>query len=371
MKILQMHKSLGTGGIEAMVCGLSNALAQTQDVTVCTIVQPSPDDKFYRELDPAIRRETIGRTGEGKPFKEMLRIARFIRKGHFDIVQLHGFFYYFVLAILLCHRKTCFCYTVHSNALKENNPWDLRILSFKRFCFRKGWVHPITISPASQQSFTELYGCGSRMIPNGVIRPRVAEGSSLDEYRMTPGTRVFLHASRISPEKNQLVLCQAFDSLIREGADVVLVIAGPIHHHDIFDQMKVLFSDRIHYIGTRSDIPSLLCTADGMCLASFYEGLPVILLEAMAAGCIPVCTPVGGILDVVRDGENGILASGTSEEEYVMAMKRYLALPDTARKEMQSACLRTGEQYDIQATGQKYLSYYTELLAPAGKGCRI
>ena len=114
MKIVQMHRNLGTGGIEAMVCGLSNELAKENDVTVCTIVKPSPDDKFYRELAPGIKRETIGRTGEGKPFKEMIRIARFIKKGAFDIVHIHGFFYYYALAILLYHQKTCFCYTVHS-----------------------------------------------------------------------------------------------------------------------------------------------------------------------------------------------------------------------------------------------------------------
>ena len=96
MRIAQMHRNLGTGGIEAMICGLSNELSKNQDVTVCTIVQPSPDDKFYKELAPGIKRESIGRTGGGKPFKEMVRIARFVRDGNFDIVHIHGFFYFFV-----------------------------------------------------------------------------------------------------------------------------------------------------------------------------------------------------------------------------------------------------------------------------------
>ena len=345
-----------------MICGLSNALSKEHDVTVCTIVKPSPDEKFYRELAPAVKRETIGRTGEGKPFKEMVRIAKFVKDGHFDIVHIHGFFYYYALAILLYHRKTCFCYTIHSNALKENNPWDLRILFFKRFCFRKGWLHPITISPTSQQSFTELYQCDSKMIPNGVIRPEPIEGRNLDKYRITPTTRVFLHASRICPEKNQVVLCKVFDRLIREGEDVVLTIAGPIHHHEIFEEMKPFFSDRIQYIGERSDIPSLLCSADGMCLSSFYEGLPVILLESLAAGCVPICTPVGGILDVIKNGENGLLSKDLSEEAYYSTIKVFLALPEEAVKQLKASCLHTGKDYDIQATSRMYQDYYTELL---------
>lgn len=362
MRIVQMHRNLGAGGIEAMICGLSNVLVRENDVTVCTIVQPSPADKFYNELAPQIKRETIGRTGEGKPFKEILRIARYIRKGHFDVVHIHGFFYFYALAILLYHGKTCFCYTIHSNALKENNPWDLRILFFKRFCFKRRWVHPITISPVSQASFTELYGCPSKLIPNGVVRPQPVTGCDLGEYRITPATRVFLHASRISPEKNQVAICKAFDRLIREGKDVVLAIAGPVHHHEIFDQMKPFFSDRICYIGCRSDIPALLCTADGMCLFSLYEGLPVILLESLAAGCIPVCTPVGGILDVVVDRENGILSSDTSENACHDAVLRLLDLPEEAVRTMKSNCLRTARRYDIEQTGRMYQQYYEEIM---------
>ena len=362
MRIAQMHRNLGTGGIEAMICALSNELAKENDVTVCTIVTPSPGDKFYRELAPGIRRETIGRTGEGKPFKEIVRIARFVKKGSFDIVHIHGFFYYYVLAILLYHRKTCFCYTIHSNALKENNPWDLRILRFKRYCFRKGWLHPITISPTSQESFSELYGCGSKMIPNGVVRPRPSAESTLDAYRVTAKTKVFIHASRISPEKNQIMLCRVFDRLVRDGEDVVLTIAGPVHHHEILDQMKAYFCERIQYIDVRSDIPELLCSADAMCLTSFYEGLPVILLESLAAGCIPVCTPVGGILDVMDDGKNGFLSEAVSEDAYYDAVKRLLALPEDGLRAMKEACLQTSSEYDITQTARQYLQHYDELL---------
>lgn len=361
MRIAQMHRNLGTGGIEAMICGLSNELAKEHDVTVCTIVNPSPDDKFYRELAPGIKRETIGRKGEGKPFKEMLKIARFVRKGHFDIVHIHGFFYYYALAILLHHRKTCFCYTVHSNALKENNPWDLRILPFKRFCFKHGWIHPVTISPASKESFTELYGCDSAMIPNGVARPKPEEGSNLDPLRITPDTRVFLHASRICPEKNQVMLCRVFDKLVTEGKDVALAIAGPIHHHELFDEMSPFFSERIQYIGERADIPALLCTADGMCLTSFYEGLPVILLESLAAGCIPVCTPVGGILDVIDHGKNGVLSSEVSADAFYEAIQFFLSLSPDSLKEMKKACLVTSERFSIAQTADRYQVFYRKL----------
>lgn len=363
MRIAHIHRSMGTGGIEAMICGLANEMAKEHDVTVCTMRHPTPQDKFYNELSPNIHRETIGRDdGGGNPFQILVKIARFVKHGQFDIVQMHCFFYFYALAILLYHHRVIFCYTIHSDAFEENMPWDRRILFFKKFCFKHGWVHPITISPASQASFSKLYGCRSQLILNGVIRPTPNPDIQMDKYKITEQTKVFLHAARICPPKNQEMLCRVFDRLIREGEDIVLVIAGPIHQHSIFDEMRKYFSDRLHYIGDRSDIPALLCSADGMCLTSFYEGLPIILLESIAAGCIPVCTAVGGIVDVVEDGINGFLAENISEESYYQAMKRYLNLSDAERLKTKNNCMAKSQDYTIDRCAHTYLSYYKELI---------
>lgn len=361
MKIAHIHRSMGTGGIEAMICGLSNEMAKEHDVTVCTIVTPSPNDKFYNELSPSVHRATIGRTGEGKPFREIVKIARFVKNGQFDIVHIHCFFYFFVLAVLLYHRNVTFCYTIHSDALKENRSWDKRIFFLKKFCFRHGWVHPVTISPASQSSFVQLYGCNSGMIPNGVIRPVPNHEKTVIPYKKSNDTNVFIHAARICPEKNQVILCKVFDRLIHEGEDVVLLVAGPIHWHDIFNEMKQYFSDRICYIGNRSDIPELLCSANGMCLTSIYEGFPVILLEAISAGCIPVCTPVGGIVNVIDDGVDGFLSDEVSESSYYHAMKRCLSLSAEERLGMKNNCLAKSKEFTIEHCAQSYIAYYESL----------
>lgn len=361
MRIAHIHRSMGTGGIEAMICGLANEMVKEHDVTVCTIVSPSPCDRFYNELVPAVHRRTIGGRGRRNPIREIVRIAGFVKEGQFDIVQTHCFFYYFVLAVLLYHRRIVFCYTIHSDAFKENKSWDRLLLPFKKFCFKRGWVHPITISPASQLSFAKLYGCDSKLILNGIVKP-VPNLTVTDTYKVNDHTKVFIHAGRICPEKNQVMLCRVFDKLVQEGEDVVLAIAGPIHWNSIFEEMQCFFSERIHYIGERSDIPALLCSAEGMCLTSLYEGFPVILLEAIAAGCIPVCTAVGGIVDVVDDGVNGFLADEVSEESYYHAMKRCLNLTESERAEMKKNCVAKSEDFTINHCAQAYIDYYKLIL---------
>lgn len=359
MRVLLMHRSLGAGGIEAFVCGLANEMAEQVDVTVCTIIKPNPSDLFYSRLSDRVAKESINKVGGSiNPFKTIINIFRFIRKGNYDVVHLHGFFYFYSLAIILLHRRTRFFYSIHSDALKENNPWDLRLLALKRFCFRKKWARPITISKTSQDSFTQLYHCESELITNGIPKPSVSGEPVMDKYRITPDTKVFLHAGRICPEKNQVMLCRVFDRLVKEGFDVSLVIAGPMHVKSVLDAIEPYLSERIKYIGEQPDIPSMMHDSFGMCLTSFYEGLPIVLLEAIATGCIPICTPVGGIIDVVRDGYNGFLSSTVSEEDYYQAVKKFLNIPCSQVRDIRQNCLCSFKDYDIAITAKKYLAYY-------------
>ena len=363
MRILQMHRSLGAGGIEAMVFHLSNAFVKGNDVTVCTINQPSESDHFYINLDSSIKKETIGKTEKSNPISIIFRIYRYIKGKDVDVIQLHGFFYFYSLAILLLHRKKHFFYTVHSDAKKENNPWDLRLLPLKRYFFKKRWILPITISPVSQESFKELYNCDSKMIFNGIATPILKHEYDIKkEFHFSHTTKVFIHAGRLSLEKNQVMLCRIFDYLIKGGKDIALIIAGPVHFRSIYDQMESFFSDRIKYIGERSDIPELMSQCSGMCLCSEYEGLPVVLLEALAVGCVPICTPVGGIVNVIENAGNGILSTDVSEESYRRALESYLNDSSDHVSAMRDNCIKSFESFDIKKTACKYLEYYSSVI---------
>lgn len=352
---------MGAGGIEAIVCGLSNELALTNDVTVCTLKPSGKGDLFYTRLDPKITKHAISNGGES-PLAIVFLVYKYLKKGHFDIVHIHGFFYFYLLAVVLLHTRTRFIYTVHSDALKENNPWDLRLLSLKRFCFKRKWIYPVTISSASKQSFTELYGVDSKLIMNGIASPAISDNHHpMEQFKVTPDTKVFIHAGRISLEKNQGMLCSVFNRLIQEGEDISLVIAGPMHSSAAMNAISPFLSDRILYIGESCHIPEMMHDSFGMCLTSFYEGLPVVLLEALSTGCIPICTPVGGIVNIIKDGENGVLSASTSENDYYLAMKRILQIPKQQILELRQSCKESFTPFEISHMAGNYFHYYQEL----------
>ena len=275
-------------------------------------------------------------------------------------MHIHGFFYFYLFAILLQHKKTKFFYTVHSDALKENNPWDLKLLKIKRYFFQKGWIKPVTISPASKDSFSKLYRCDSKLINNGIPRPALSSVDPVSKYKINKTTKVFFHAGRICPEKNQVMLCRVFERLIKDGEDVVLIIAGPYHVAASYNEMEPYISDRIKYIGEQPDIPSIMHYSDAFCMASHYEGMPVVLIEAFAAGCIPICTAVGGIVNMIEDGRNGFLVKDIEDDCYFYKVKQFLKLEKSAVSEMRKNCTISFERYNIGCTAKKYLDYYQQ-----------
>lgn len=358
MRILHIHPSMAIGGIEAMICALANEMSKTEDVTVCSIFEPNQSSLFWHQLSPSVDKYSIGKKKPGFSFKVLYDIYRFIKNGKFDVVNLHGMFYYYILTVFFLHSRIRFFYTVHSDAVKENSIWDKRIFIFKKFCFNRKWLRPITISKVSQDSFLKLYSSDSDLIFNGVPEPIISNEKLVEKYKISEHTTIFIHAGRISEPKNQFVLCKIFNRLINEGNDVVLLIAGENQDEKIFERIMPFFSDRIIYLGVRNDIPNLMANSDAMCLPSLWEGLPVVLLEALSVGCIPICSNVSGISNVVTSGDNGWLSNTSSEDDYYEALKTFLSMSKTEYNIMRKRCVSSFANYNILNTSKTYLQLY-------------
>lgn len=362
MKILHFTQNMSAGGVEAIVCNLLNEMINDNDVTLGTIYAIEKDQVYEKKLDRRIKRISLGKTKQGISIRLLFQLYRIIKKGNYDVVHIHGWFYYFVLPVLLLHNRVKFFYTIHSDAKMENTLMDLRIFRLKKMCFQKKYIYPITISTPSKQSFTDLYSTDSRLIYNGVKNNVDVAGIVEYNYKITPKTKVFIHPARISEEKNQEVLVRVFDRLINDGYDVVLLIAGQIRNKQIFEHLQKYFSNRILYIGVRSDIPQLMKYSFGFCLPSIWEGLPVTLLESLSAGCIPICSPVGGIVEVVKHGYNGFLSESSNEDDYYEVMKELLSCDEESLSHIATNCLESFKRFDIKGVSKEYLDYYQEVL---------
>ena len=359
MKILHIHPSMNGGGIESMICSLANEMSKTADVSVCSIFAPTDEAVFWHKLSPSVKKFDLGKTTPGFSVKEIFKIYNFIRRGNFDVVHIHGFFYYYAFSVFLLHRRIKFVYTIHSDAVKESSGWDHKFLPIKKFAFRQGFIKPVTISKESKRSFAALYNIESTLIYNGIAPyERETTTDTVADYRITPQTKVFIHPGRISEAKNQVVLCKAFKAIIDAGKDVVLLIAGSRQDEVIWEKLQPYWSDRIVYLGERKDVRDMLHDADAFCLPSIWEGMPVTLLEAISVGCVPICSPVGGIPEVITNGVNGFLSTDSSAEAYVQALTNYLNCENLGQ--VKANCEETFKEFQISKVALQYLSVYKE-----------
>lgn len=88
--------------------------------------------------------------------------------------------------------------------------------------------------------------------------------------------------------------------------------------------MKSNHTDRVHFLGTKENVPDYLFASDAFCLSSLWEGAPISLLEAGFAGCYPLCTPVGGCKDTIINNEWGMLSKDLSVDSYTEMLQEYM-----------------------------------------------
>ncbi|WP_432507646.1 glycosyltransferase [Kineococcus arenarius] len=150
------------------------------------------------------------------------------------------------------------------------------------------------------------------LVRMGVDADRFADASA-ERAARAPGPLRVLFVGRLVPEKGPSVLLDAIAQLRRRAAaDAVqarIVGAGPLESELRRRVRELGLQDVVELLGAlpNEELPKQYRWADAFCLPSFAEGVPVVLMEAMATGLPVVTTPVAGIPELVRDGENGFL----------------------------------------------------------------
>ena len=145
---------------------------------------------------------------------------------------------------------------------------------------------------------------------------------------------VLIHIANLRPVKDQRTLLQAAALLHESGTAFQLWLVGSGPEEKRLHRLAQAFGlgDTIRFLGHRDDIPTLLSAADICLLTSRNEGLPGVILEAMASGLPVVATSVGGIPEVVRHGETGLLAPAGAPQQIAAHLAALITSPQLRRR---------------------------------------
>lgn len=363
MKIIEIIPQLSSGGGERFTVDLCNKLAESDEVTLVVLHSVEETGFYARELSPHLKIVSM-RKKRGMDFGLFWKVLKLIRRERPDIVHTHlrAILYVFLAALL--YKRPRYFHTVHNDAEKEAG--DKLSLFVRRLCFRCGLIVPVAISGKSLQSFEAFYGMTAPLIYNGRDVPsnlKVTEAVRQDYakiFRPTAKTKVLVNLARIDKVKRQTLLAKVAKRLEDEGFDFTLLLIGSTKHTALVDQIEANHCDSLHILGEKNNPLEYLKMSDAYCLPSSYEGLPISLIEAIGVGTIPICTPVGGIVDIVHDGQNGLLTRDLSEEALYEVLKKFLNMDEAATERMKKLALESYPAYSMKECAEKYKKLFAK-----------
>ena len=177
---------------------------------------------------------------------------------------------------------------------------------------------------------------------------------------------VVLTLARLHPQKGHSYLLAAAAQV--PDATFVLAGDGPLRAELEAQAHQLGVADRCVFLGDRPDVPDLLAAADVLVLPSLFEGLPVSVLEAMAAERPVVATRIGGTDEAVAHELNGLLVPPRDPTALASAIRRLQADPALARRLAAAGRERVEREFSTKVTAALVMRIYDEVMAEAGDG---
>lgn len=367
-KIVQMVPALGWGGAQVFCIQMCNELAKYPgyEVTLVSMYHHVPGKHLPLEmLDKSVTFKTLGKR-KGPDVRMFYRIHKFLNEVKPDVVHthLHSGYYCFRAYRKMTDYVFKKIHTFH-NLVKMDAPWYGR-MAYKYF-FSKGIIQPVSISDEVHVSALKEYAdCHIVQINNGSdpVKPSPLfneAAAAINKLKKNADTKVLINVARISKQKNHQLLLECMKTLEQEGENIIAVILGDHMPGDekFYNNLMPLKPGNVHFLGKVKNVSDYLLNSDAFVLSSIFEGLPISLLEALSAGVVPVCTPVGGLINIVTK-DIGFLSADVSYSAYLAALKAWLATPQQELQQLQ----QNGKdlykkEFSMESCVVKYNQLYT------------
>jgi glycosyltransferase involved in cell wall biosynthesis len=214
--------------------------------------------------------------------------------------------------------------------------------------------------PASELELT-VCGFSERAValdPRERVRRRAEVGAGTDHF-------VMANIARFWPEKAQDVLLSAMAQVVKTRPDARLWLVGVGPEQERMQELcrELGLQPYVSFLGFRRDLPELLALVDLQVHPSDMEGVPLAICSGMAAGLPIIATSVGGLVEVLKDGQSAVLVPPRQPERLAEAILSLMASPDTRFRLGRSAFKFIEQEYSLTAATRRVESIYTRMLS--------
>jgi glycosyltransferase involved in cell wall biosynthesis len=309
----------------------------------------------------------------GPDIKVLRKLFELFKAFKPDVVHSHTYVLRYILLPALVCGIPVKIHTVHNIAKKEV---DLAGRIIHRIAFKLLNVFPVGVSQEISKTISKLYKIKVvQYIYNGVpteayIANRSTRQALRASIKISNERFICLHIGRFSAQKNHRLLIEAFTHVLKEIPDAILLMAGDGELRSEMEKFTQYLGleKSVRFLGTRKDVPELLAACDLLVLSSDWEGAPIVVLEAMAAGKPVVATAVGGVSDLVIQRETGLLVPPRNAYALACAISRIYKNPSRAIEMGQRGRRIVKTRFDTKEMTQQYETLYLNLI---GAGCRV
>lgn len=363
INVLQLVEGMNWGGAETKLLELISHMDRDRfHTTVCSLgIGDRLQDKFNRLGIPFVSLERRGRIDP----KLILDVSNLIRREKIDVVMTTLFYADIVgaLASAISPNKAVFSWETISAPewLQTHRLWAYRFAM--HFCSKV-----ISVSHATARWLVEERGLPENkitVIPYGVnleIFNHSRNGRLRPELGIPPDVPVVGVVARLHPQKGHEYLIKAARVLADKFKDLKIVLVGDGELRAELEQAVVEagLSETFIFLGFRSDVRDLLSMFDIFVLPSLYEGLPNVILEAMATNLPVVATSVDGTVELVDDGETGYLVPPRDPGALVAKIGNLLESADLRRQFGRAGRKKVEEQYSLELQVENFQNLYEQ-----------
>jgi len=208
-----------------------------------------------------------------------------------------------------------------------------------------------------------------RVVYNGVdtdrFRPCTDRAALRDALGLPRGAVLALFVGRVEPEKGVDELFGAFERAAPGVPDLhlVLVGAGPSLDGGLARLARAGLSQRVHAPGrlAHAQVAAMMQACDLLVLPSWAEGMPNVMLEAMACGLPPIVTPVGGVPEVIVDGANGCLVPPRAPDALAAALSALATSVERRERLGRAALAAILERFSWERNARETLAVYARV----------
>lgn len=371
VRVLLITHDLNIGGLQRVVVDLARNLDPARyKPSVCALREGGA---FERELQAAGIPVCIFLTKPGQvDYFTFWKIRQLIRQVKPDIVHTHNTqpFIEGALAAVLGGRPAL-VHTDHGRQFPDKR----RYMLMEWFASKVASA-VISVSDENKAGLVQYEHIAASLIQvvsNGIDEKKYAIRIDADRKRLSlgcgPMARPILGwCGRMVPEKGLPVLIKALPQLVGKFPRLLVLLAGdgPMRQELEAIAASEGISAHINFLGARTDVAEILQAMDLFVLPSLREGLPLVILEAMAAGIPVVATDVGGNRQAVVDGQTGFLVPSDNPDALAAAISQLLQDEAMHRRFSEEARRRFAEQFTVSRMVERYQTIYEDCLARRG-----